>query len=410
MHARSRKLTPDQSAGAELSPPTFGWLLPKSHAPGVREGPRPAVRRFFCSASAAQPPSKTAPWRSKSARAMAAKALKAPVELGGGIIESAIDIAVDALSLVTAKDVPTGMIDAETPTDRWFSPRTGWPKAPPSMEGRAWRPAPALMPTQAELPAHFPSDDKVIGYLSVEVLEAVDLPKLLQVGRQDAYCVLIYEGYAARTATIDNSLAPEWPVTEPRAFRFPITCPYAMLYVGVKDEDKALADDDVGRVTLELPSYHARTVYDSWYPLQYGYKKHKERYGSLRLRFSVVFARDAHRVVKYIQPIPTFVIPFVDTRARYNSAFAYRGKAGASRRRFRFSTFQRCTPHRSPLESPVQWPSATPRHSHLARISFDCPATATLCDAMRDRWLPCLSRGADTSPSTKQRTTTSWLS
>ena len=108
-------------------------------------------------------------------------------------------------------------VDAPTDEHRWFSPRHGWPPV-------AGQPPP-MTPTAAQDPTLFPDDDEVLGTLYVEVIEARGLAKLDKFSENDTYAVVCFEGYAARTCTLEDQDPPRWHADTPRAFAFPITAP-----------------------------------------------------------------------------------------------------------------------------------------------------------------------------------------
>ena len=74
---------------------------------------------------------------------------------------------------------------------------------------------------------------------------------LFQLGRSDPYALVLFEGHAGRTSTIWNNHNPRWASDAPRAFCFPITCPFANIYIAVSDDDRGV-DDPLGRVVLPL--------------------------------------------------------------------------------------------------------------------------------------------------------------
>ena len=122
-------------------------------------------------------------------------------------------------------------VDAPTDEHRWFSPRHGWPPV-------AGQPPP-MTPTAAQDPTLFPDDDEVLGTLYVEVIEARGLAKLDKFSENDTYAVVCFEGYAARTCTLEDQDPPRWHADTPRAFAFPITAPHAPLHVALLEEDEA---------------------------------------------------------------------------------------------------------------------------------------------------------------------------
>ena len=145
-------------------------------------------------------------------------------------------------------------------------------------------------------------------------------------------------GYCARTCTIQNSNQPAWDARHsPRAFKLPLTCPYSIVYIALKDDDVG-ADDDIGRVVLELGGLRSETVFDFWFPLQYGsIRRLIGKRGAVRLRFSVSFYDERKRILEYARFSPGFSIPFVDGAAKRAAAFAYRGKNKP--RKFRWRIF-----------------------------------------------------------------------
>ena len=223
-------------------------------------------------------------------------------------------------------------MEQRTPAPLWFRPHTGWPAAVPEVT-EDWKPPPLLMPTAEELPEHFQRES--IGTLWIEVLECDALPQLLQLGRVDPYVVVLFEGNAARTAGKMNQRNPRWSAHQPRAFRFPITCPYSTVFIGVNDEDRG-KDDGLGRVVVSLTSLRAHTLYDTWFPLQFGtLKYHVGRRGYVRLRFSLEFHSPRTRLLSYLKPHPSFVVPFYHEET--DAAFAYRGRFPAHK--FKWAIF-----------------------------------------------------------------------
>ena len=123
------------------------------------------------------------------------------------------------------------------------------------------------------LEATEPTPTVAVGELRVEVLEASGLPNLDTLSQTDAYVLVLIEGIAARTCTIDDDLDPKWHAESPRAFRLPITCASSSLFVGVFDDDSgsslgALDDDDpIGRVVIQPCNLRPHTAIDAWWPL-----------------------------------------------------------------------------------------------------------------------------------------------
>lgn len=248
-----------------------------------------------------------------------------------------------------------GEVNAPTPEARWFTPHDGW-----KMEGPDSHVPHGVMATAAHsVEALFPVTADIIGELRVEVLEAENLPNMdamlggaVSLGSvTDAYALLVFEGCAARTSVVFDSLAPRWAADDPssfRAFRFPITQPYSILYVNLMDYDGSernarrradesssrrsrrgalSTDDPIGRVGIQLGRLHSSTTYDGWHELGYGaIEQPNGRLGSVRLRLSVTFHSERRRLLGYIKPSKTFIIPCVKSHYRKHAIFAKRGK------------------------------------------------------------------------------------
>lgn len=112
-------------------------------------------------------------------------------------------------------------VDAPTPAGRWFTPREGWMVT--DDEGRAPH---LLMPTARTIEALFPVESQVIGELKLEVLEAEGLPNTDSVAGMsflgnltDSYAFVLFEGTAARTSVVRDSLSPRWAAADPGSFR-----------------------------------------------------------------------------------------------------------------------------------------------------------------------------------------------
>ena len=248
--------------------------------------------------------------------------------------ETIDDMAHDLVTAVIGSEIiPDAEVEAPTPEALWFSPLTGWPSAIEQSDSWSEQMPPLLCPTAAELPSHF--ERPVIGELKVEVLECDSLPQTMQLGRVDPYAAIVFEGNAARTSTMRNNRFPRWGRNSPRAFRFPVTCPYSIFYVCINDEDRG-SDDGLGRVVVSLTSLRAHTLYDTWFPLQFGtLKYHVGRRGYVRLRFSLEFHSPRTRLLSYLKPHPSFVVPFYHEET--DAAFAYRGRFPAHK--FKWAIF-----------------------------------------------------------------------
>ena len=325
--------------------------------------------------------------RAKDAVATVANSVGDAVDYVGDRLEDAAyvvgDYVGDLVDTVAPKDrVPKERIDAPTPEDRWFSPANGWPAEPAPLTGTGaaklpkWSPPEMLCPTMAEMPALYDTQREVLGELKVEVLQCDNLPRLLQAGRVDPYAVVIFEAFAAKTAYISNDRNPAWGVESPRAFRFPVTCPYSLLHVAFADEDRN-KDDPIGRVVIDLGQLNQRTVYDSWYPLQFGHlKRHARKLGVARLRLSLVWRSDRVRLMSFLMPMPCFVVPFKTKSVRgprrppllvamrsYRLTRAARQHLPAARRHRRARRATRASAHRARAPPTV-------RHQFLRDSAF----------------------------------------
>ena len=146
-----------------------------------------------------------------------------------------------AAGIFTAKAKPAtdAEVEAPTPESRWFTPREGWR----ATDAKGLTPT-YMMPTAQQAEALFPLESDILGELRVELLEIEGLPNRdavmgISAGNlTDAYAMVLFEGAAARTNVIYDSLNPRWAAADPssfRAFAFPIVTPYSVLYVSIND-------------------------------------------------------------------------------------------------------------------------------------------------------------------------------
>ena len=171
-----------------------------------------------------------------------------------------------------------------------------------------------------------------------------------------------------------NNRFPRWGRNSPRAFRFPVTCPYSIFYVCINDEDRG-SDDGLGRVVVSLTSLRAHTLYDTWFPLQFGtLKYHVGRRGYVRLRFSLEFHSPRTRLLSYLKPHPSFVVPFYHEET--DAAFAYRGRFPAHK--FKWAIFSSVRRRPRSLRSPPAMPCTlcTPCSPGDSRLACAAPQGA----------------------------------
>jgi len=171
---------------------------------------------------------------------------------------------------------------------------------------------------------------------------------------------VVFEGSAARTSIVWNSLNPRWGAHDKdsfRAFKFGVRKPYSVLYIAINDYDggrssekfnvsergaseggEALesegstrlginADDPIGRVAIQLGRLVSGCEYDCWYELGLGAIERPDgKLGRLRVRVSVTFKSERVRVLAYVDsPPPTFIVPFHKKKYRASANFAKRG-------------------------------------------------------------------------------------
>ena len=150
------------------------------------------------------------------------------------------------------------VIGLPTPETMWFTPRTGWPS-----KAREHNRCRDLIPTTAKAPQLIAGlEDDSVGTLYLEVLQAKGLPKFDALSENDIYALVVFEGVAAVTATIQDMDDPRWHSGAARAFKLPVFNPYSVAYIALLDEDETLnpldLDDPAGRVALEVRAGTAR--------------------------------------------------------------------------------------------------------------------------------------------------------
>ena len=255
-----------------------------------------------------------------------------------GVRDTALEIK-DAF--VARQEASDDLVSAATPDDRWFTPSDGWSLDPVRVKDidtiplprnyvpKPWSPPELLVPTRNGAPEVYEDvkDRAVIGEVRIEVLEAEGLPQLLQIGTVDPYALVVFENSAARTSTVRNDTSPRWGAEAPRAFIFPVTCGNSSVHIALLDED-SIADDPLGRVVIDISQLFSRTVYDCWWPLQFGlFCSHSGKRGLVRLRLSVTWKEDRARLFTLTEHNLNYVLPFVTSKAKNAAGFAVNGRA-----------------------------------------------------------------------------------
>jgi hypothetical protein len=171
---------------------------------------------------------------------MAAKGMAKGVATASDGAKGIATAGVGVISTVQGrKDAATDdEVGARTPADLWFTPSAGWPEYPKeSAMHSTWKPPELLMPTEAERPFLYSNSAKLkpIGELRLEILEADGLHSRDLLSKPSPYCMVVFEGYAACTNAVQSTKSPRWPSTEPRAFAFPVTTPYSIVYICLRD-------------------------------------------------------------------------------------------------------------------------------------------------------------------------------
>lgn len=87
------------------------------------------------------------------------------------------------------------------------------------------------------------------------------------------------------------------------------------------------ADDQIGRVCIDLRLLHADTVYDSWFELRRSaVLDDAGTLGAVRLRYSVTWTQpSAKMLARYLSPPPSFVLPTKTAQVNLCARFAIHG-------------------------------------------------------------------------------------
>ena len=265
--------------------------------------------------------------------------------LAAGAVEGVKDSMFEVYdAIVERENVPSELLEAPTPEDRWFDPKTGWPGSPAELppattktsgskyKPHSWEAPPPLCPTARMAPELFERvAGQQIGEVRIEVLQCESLPKLLY-GVVDPYALIVVEGFAGRTSMVRNNMNPSWGADEPRAFKFPIIYGFSTINIAINDQDAQpiMADATLGRVSIGLGQLLSRTTYDCWFGLQAGGEgKPRISKGLVRLRFSVTWRDERLRIASYTRPPPKyFVVPFLKRKHMRSAIIAARGHSG----------------------------------------------------------------------------------
>ena len=217
-----------------------------------------------------------------------------------------------------------GIVSPPTPDHLWWEPEKGWPDRGWPRTSYYWRPEAMrsgvgecppkeFTTTTEQTPCRMPLPTEVLGTLYVEVLEADGLRQTDLLSHSDPYALVIFEGFAAITVWVNNTLKPRWPHDSARAFKLPVTHPNSDLRVALFDHDDGIVDDDdkLGRVVISLGGMYPRTEYDAWFPLQRkATRHHLKRHGRVRLRYRLEWKHERAALLHAAAAPPAFKIPF----------------------------------------------------------------------------------------------------
>jgi hypothetical protein len=225
-------------------------------------------------------------------------------------------------------------VEFPTPEERWFAPEHGgWPRCVLNDVDSQHLAPRTLTPTSVQAPALHPPTASTQGELRVEVLEATGLRRSDRFSQNDVYAVLVLDGHALQTQTLDNMAHPRWLPEDGRAARLPFCSPYSTLYVGLFDADYSTIDEDdpLGRVALPLRNMHPGLIYTCWLPLQYDEDEEAAgsngRRGCVRLRYSIRLRSVAQYAFIYLAPpMPSLRLPVAKEPDKKVIRFALGGR------------------------------------------------------------------------------------
>jgi hypothetical protein len=233
-----------------------------------------------------------------------------------------------------------GIVSPPTPDHLWWEPEKGWPDRGWPRTSYYWRPEAMrsgvgecppkeCTPTTEQTPCRMPLPTEVLGTLYVEVLEADGLRQTDLLSHSDPYALVLFEGFAAITVWVNNTLKPRWPHDSARAFKLPVTHPNSDLRVALFDHDDGIVDDDdkLGRVVISLGGMYPRTEYDAWFPLQRkATQHHLKRHGRVRLRYRLEWKHERAALLHAAAAPPAFKIPFTTPLYAKAAYFAIHGE------------------------------------------------------------------------------------
>ena len=107
------------------------------------------------------------------------------------------------------------------------------------------------------------------GVVRIFVVEARNLENkdisFIKKGKSDPYAIVTVGNQTFKTRTIDNDLNPKWNEFYEAVVQ---SASSQRVRVELYDEDPGNADDELGRVSLELDDVRAKGMIDAWYPLE----------------------------------------------------------------------------------------------------------------------------------------------
>lgn len=173
------------------------------------------------------------------------------------------------------------------------------------------------------------NSDKVVGKISLEILQCFGIPKPDLLGETSAYCVAVCGPFAFQTDTMPPVANPMWLSKMRRACTFDLNHGYARVYVGVfgSNGNPSAKDGFAGRIVLDVARLRPNSTYDVTLPLrQSAHVYSKEQRGAIRLRFHLQWYSERRAILSYlpkkikVKPKEDCVINCCDSKSFQNIA------------------------------------------------------------------------------------------